>query len=210
MPMVAQSMQHGTLDSPQLGFAARTASFYQQLADFYKLGAPTSLIMNKDFDADELSKVKISFNGVKLTKGKFNGKFFAGRKITLEGAPVDGKEVTGWEITQVSTGGSITKNEISGNQYVFDMPVCQSLYINAVLGNADGIDNVDATNYSWHTENGCLTVSNIPAHTKISLYNMDGTLSYRSTGEGTISIPLKQNFYVLKIGDKAVKITNRK
>ncbi len=190
--------------------SARTSNFYQQLADYYSLGVPTGMVVNKSLKADDLSKVRIAFNGVTLTKGTFDGKFFAGRSVSLEGTPVDdGKVVTGWDITQVLSAGSIITSKVTGNKYTFNMPVCNTLSINAILGNVDGIDNVPTLSWKWNINSGTLSLTNIQNGTKVCLYDTQGMLYYQGiVGNGDISIPLNKKFYILKVGADVIKITN--
>ena len=63
----------------------RTAQVYQQLANYYQLGTPTTLIVNDQLRDTELSEANIRINGIRLSGGKFNGMFFAGRDIMLDG-----------------------------------------------------------------------------------------------------------------------------
>jgi hypothetical protein len=187
---------------------SRTANFYQQLATYYSLGTPTAMMINQSLTSDDLNKVKISINGVNLTKGTYNGKFFANRSVTLMGTPVDGKEVTGWNITQVSTSG-VTNNKVDGSIYQFTMPTCSSLTINAILGNTNGINQISNRSFTWNVENGTLRLHGIQTGTKVSLYDMRGILCSQVTANGVdISIQLSDKLYILKVGKDAIKIVN--
>ena len=111
----------------------RTNYFYQQLADYYSWGNPTVLTINKTNPSD----VTLTFNGVTLTGNVFDGKYYAGRTITLSGiAAGEGKMVTGWKVT-----GAITK-EVQGSELTMQMPN-GAIAITPVIGNATGIDNVE-------------------------------------------------------------------
>ncbi|MBQ9231334.1 MAG: CotH kinase family protein [Prevotella sp.] len=110
----------------------RTNYFYQQLADYYHLGTPTPLTINKGMT--DLGNIQISINDVELSEGIFDGKFFANRSITLEATPADGKQVTGWDITTTATNGTPTTSHVNGALYTFTMPTCKSLAIKAVIG----------------------------------------------------------------------------
>lgn len=187
---------------------SRTANFYQQLATYYSLGTPTAMMINQSLTSDDLNKVKISINGVNLTKGTYNGKFFANRSVTLMGTPVDGKEVTGWNITQVSTSG-VTNNKVDGSIYQFTMPTCSSLTINVILGNTNGINQISNRSFTWNVENGTLRLYGIQTGTKVSLYDMRGILCSQVTANGVdISIQLSDKLYILKVGKDAIKIVN--
>ncbi|MBR1687318.1 MAG: CotH kinase family protein, partial [Prevotella sp.] len=121
----------------------RTASFYQQLANYYQLGSPTVLRVNQNLSDDDLQRVSISFNGITLSEGRFDGKFFRDRSVTLKGTPVDGKQVTGWNIIITGSNGR-TENTVQGAEYTFTMPQCSQMAVNAILGEATGIDEVPA------------------------------------------------------------------
>ncbi|MBQ7420385.1 MAG: CotH kinase family protein [Prevotella sp.] len=110
----------------------RTDIFYHQLADYYSLGTPTKLSINKEVTT--LGNIQVSVNDVPLTQGVFDGKFFAGRSVTLHATPADGQQVTGWDITITPTTGTSTNSHVDGDTYTFTMPTCSKMVINAVLG----------------------------------------------------------------------------
>ncbi|MBQ9677156.1 MAG: CotH kinase family protein [Prevotella sp.] len=120
------------LNSAHTWISQRTNYFYQQLADYYHLGTPTPLTVNKDMT--DLGDIQVSINDIKLSEGIFDGKFFANRSITLEATPADGKQVTGWDITTTATNGTTTTSHVDGALYTFTMPTCKSLAIKAVIG----------------------------------------------------------------------------
>ena len=87
------------------------------------------------------------------------------------------------------------------------MPVCGTLAINAILGNADGIDNTTATSWTWRIDGDVLRLSNIPATTHIFLYDAQGVLcSQTVANESEIELPIYQKLYILKVGSNAIKI----
>lgn len=105
----------------------RDNAFIKQMADFYKLGTAISMTINKDVEGAE--NMGIRFNGIKLTKGTFDGKFFQDRAITLEGDPESDKIITGWKIV---INGSNTE-EVQGSRLEMVMPQCTSLAITALI-----------------------------------------------------------------------------
>ena len=120
----------------------RTAQFYQQLADFYHLGSPVAMsIVGSEADNQHAG---ITFNGVPLSRGLFDGKFFAGRDILLQGTPGDSLEVTGWHVQQVNSNGKTTTSDISGPMLSLTMPQCQRLIVTPILQAASGIGTVTA------------------------------------------------------------------
>jgi hypothetical protein len=110
----------------------RTNYFYQQLAEYYSWGNPTVLTVNKV----NLSDVTLTFNGIQLTGNVFDGKYYAGRTITLTAtANEEGKMVTGWKIV----GGA--NKEVQGSELTLQMP-SSSTVITPIIGNATGIEEV--------------------------------------------------------------------
>ena len=153
----------------------RDNAFIKQIADFYKLGTAISMTINKDVEGAE--DTGICFNGVKLTKGTFDGKFFQDRAITLEGDPESDKVVTGWKIV---TNGSNTE-EVQGSRLEMVMPQCTSLAITALIETS-----------------GIRTISNdtIKAH---DIYDLNG----RKVRSGSTSLEgLPRGIYI--VGGKKV------
>ena len=110
----------------------RTNYFYQQLAEYYSWGNPTVLTVNKV----NLSDVTLTFNGIQLTGNVFDGKYYAGRTITLTAtANEEGKMVTGWKIV----GGA--NKEVQGSELTLQMP-SSSTVITPIISNASGIEEV--------------------------------------------------------------------
>lgn len=95
----------------------RAANMYKHLADFYKLGSPIVLKVNADISSDELADVNIFVNGIRLTKGNLDGRFFVGRQLKLSSTSDTGRQVTGWQLRY--NGNTITINE---PEYTFNMP----------------------------------------------------------------------------------------
>ncbi len=115
----------------------RTNHFYQQLADYYKLGTPTPLVINKDASEE----VKTYVNGIEIKDGYFDGKFFEGRKLTVEGKAGEGREVKGWKVMK---DGRTT--QVDGSIYTFDMPKCSKLTLTAIFGESTGIETINTNN----------------------------------------------------------------
>lgn len=196
------------LSAARSWLSARTESFYQQLADYYKLGHPVRLLINHGFGEEGLDGLQVCFNGVELSRATFDGRFFAGRDIMLKGTAADGKEVTGWDVVQVATDGSVTTGKIAGAQYGFSMPLCRSLSVTAVVGNADGINSLPVRSWSWSISGQRLALSGVAANTKVALYDLQGILLRQVVATGAdILLPLSGNRrYVLKVGAETVKL----
>lgn len=133
------------LNTARSWISQRTNNFYQQLASYYKLGTPTPLIINKSIS----EPVETTVNGVPITNGYFDGKFFANRQLTVEATAAEGREVKGWKVTRVN-GNSVTNSEVNTPQYTFSMPTCTSLTLTAIVGEASGISNLMADE-EWQT-----------------------------------------------------------
>ena len=54
--------------------AKRTEHFYKHIAEYYQLGTPLPLSVNKTIDENERSEMEIRINGVKLSEALFDGK----------------------------------------------------------------------------------------------------------------------------------------
>jgi hypothetical protein len=153
----------------------RHDAFIKQMTDYYKLGTAISMTVNKDVEGAEDTGIR--FNGIKLSKGTFDGKFFQNRAITLEGDPESDKVVTGWKIV---TNGSNTE-EVQGSRLEMVMPQCSSLAITALI-----------------ETNGIRTISNETIQAK-DVYDLNG----RKVRSGSTSLEgLPRGIYI--VGGKKV------
>ena len=112
----------------------RTGIFYQQIADYYHLGTPTTLTINKGME--ELGNIQFTVNDIPLSEGVFDGKFFGGRTVRLNATSADGRQVTGWDITSVTSNGT-TQKHVDGASYTFTMQTNGTMIIKAVIGTTD-------------------------------------------------------------------------
>ena len=123
--------------------AQRTAYFYKYIADYYQLGTPLPLTINKSLGDTERSELEIMVNGVKLSEALFDGKFFKDRRVTLSGKSLlEGYKITGWKVTTTDTSGKEITETIEGDEYSFLMPSCKSVSIEAIVGADTGIHSV--------------------------------------------------------------------
>ena len=105
--------------------------FYQHISKKWNLGSAVALTVNKN-KAD----VAITINGIQLSKGTFNGKFFANRQLTISGTAPEGQEVKGWRL-------SGAKNEqVTGSTLTLNM-TSTALNIEPILGEATGIQTIE-------------------------------------------------------------------
>ncbi len=196
------------LNTARQWISNRTNNFYQQLANYYKLGTPTSFTINKNLEVDDREKMTFTFNGVPLSKGTFDGKFFLGRSVTLEGNSLDDVEVKGWEVTITSSSGKTT-SIINSPTCSFYMPSCQRLDINAILGISSGIENMAQASWTWKKEGNTIIVDGLTPHTSVSLYDAHGILLQHTIsrqGKVIFSIPPIHQMLILKVGGNTIKL----
>ena len=200
---------YGTeLGTARQWLANRTSSFYQQLASYYKLGTPTTFTINQALSEADRQKMRFTFNGVPLSKGTFNGKFFLGRNITLEATPLDDLEVKGWEVTITSASGR-TSHTVNTPTCSFYMPSCQNITINAILGISSGISSLAQDSWKWRRDGTNIIIEGLTTHTIICLYDARGMLLQQATsqnGKAILSLPSTSQLLILKVGDSQVKL----
>ena len=183
----------------------RHTHFYQHLADYYELGTPINMVINEYYTEEQLKKTQVEFNGITLSKGKFDGKFFAGRDITLKAEPNnETTSIKGWEITiTTSFGGS--KEVIYSDEYTFSMPTCSKLRINLLTEAISSIEEMDTPHWTWRIDGEDLIIDGVQYGETIRLYNAQGMLvsHARSMGE---TIRLKRSvapIHILIVGESA-------
>lgn len=188
----------------------RTGYFYQHLKDYYSLGTITPMVINNNLTNDELQNVDIRFNGIKLSRGKFDGKFYANRKVTLQGIPVNGKKVTGWSIICVKNSGT-DMSTISGSEYTFNLPTCNKMIINAIIGEESEICETSVSrSWKWHKDGALVTLTGIVPNKVVKVYNIAGQLLYQTLTDGSetiIHLPEK-GVFIIQADENQVKIQN--
>ena len=192
------------LNTARRWLSKRTNIFYKQLADFYQLGTPIPVSINRYLK----STPTIYFNDVELSEGKFDGKFFANRKVTLKAKAPEGKVITGWEVQTIETTGDISKTQVEGDTYSFTIPECTSMDISVILGDASAIKSLSENDWTWKKEGSYLYLSHVSEGTKVQLFDLRGMLLQTIVSDGTeISLPIvNHQLYVLKVGAKAIKL----
>lgn len=127
--------------------AQRTAYFYKYIADYYQLGTPLPLTVNKSINESERSEMEIMINGVKLSEALFDGKFFKDRRVNLSGKSLrEGYIVKGWKVTTKDNNSKETTETVDGSDYSFLMPSCKGISIEAIVGIDTGIHSVLSDN----------------------------------------------------------------
>lgn len=185
--------------------AQRTGYFYKHLSATYRLGSPIPMTVN--LSVENASDMTVRFNGVKLSKGTFDGQFFRERNVTLEGEAPEGKEITGWRLVE-NNDGSVKESLVEGPVCSFTMPKCSSLTVDAILGDASGINGLPSVNWTWQRDGERLVLSAVPAGVKVQLYDLRGMLIHSVVSEGAeivLSLSASQ-FHILKVGDKTLKL----
>ena len=192
------------LNTARRWLSKRTNIFYKQLADFFQLGTPIPVSINRYLK----STPTIYFNDVELSEGKFDGKFFANRKVTLKAKAPEGKVITGWEVQTIETTGDISKTQVEGDTYSFTIPECTSMDISVILGDASAIKSLSENDWTWKKEGSYLYLSHVSEGTKVQLFDLRGMLLQTIVSDGTeISLPIvNHQLYVLKVGAKAIKL----
>ncbi len=147
------------LSNAQNWLKNRTSSFYTQVADYYSLGTPIITDVNKQMADTSLTNITITFNGIPLSKGRFDGKFFPNREVTIEGNPtldeegnpIDTRIVTGW--TVITYSGTTDVQHIDGSICRFTMPASANrVAINATFGQSDGLESISTDNDAQPTD----------------------------------------------------------
>ena len=113
----------------------RPNNFYNYIGNKWNLGTAIPVTINEDITLP--ANVEVYVNGIKLTKGVFNGKLFKGRLITIVGKTDDNNDqiVTGWDIEKTNSYNRTVSSHVDGATYTFTMDDSyKSLRINAAMG----------------------------------------------------------------------------
>ena len=190
--------------------AKRTDFFYSHLSEFFQLGKPIPLSVNQSLMGDDIEGMHMYINGVRLSKGTFDGQFFDGRKLTLEGLPSEQLMVKGWELKIKYTNGKDSVILVDGSRCSFHMPTCQKMTVNAVLSEVNGIITPDELAWRWRIEGNEIVISNVVDGMPVTLYDSKGVVLEREVSVGTdvrmALHPYKGQLLILKVGEKSIKI----
>ena len=121
-------------------YSPRTDYFIQHLSKQFKLGDAVPVTVNKDVASLPNS---VLINDIKLSNGVFNGKLFPNRQYTISGVAPEGKVIKGWKVITTPTSGSNQTKEYEGAEVSLTIPTCESLAIEAILGDITGIQSVE-------------------------------------------------------------------
>ena len=117
----------------------RPNNFYNHLSSKWSLGTAIPVTINKELAANESPLPdEVYVNGIKLTKGVFDGKLFPNRLITIVGKTDVENDliVTGWKVERTTPRGRTVTTYPDGDTYTFTMDDTsyKSLKINAIMG----------------------------------------------------------------------------
>lgn len=191
--------------------ADRTDNFYSFVAKQYGLGTPTPLTVNALLDADLRNALTVSINGIELSEGLFDGRFFAGRQLSVSAtSSLEGSQVTGWRLTTTQSNGSTTVSEVSGSSHSLSMPSCTRLDIEALVGNGDGIDDATAGPALrwWRTGRSIRLEGDRPLGL-VEVYNALGVRLGSQTAAGTsatVDLPASQGPVLIRAAGKCIKV----
>lgn len=115
----------------------RTSFFYNHLCSYYNAGSPMPLQVNKGLTSDDLEKIKVTINDIPLSKNTFDGKMPQNREVRLSG-----ENVAQWVMTSYTSANGLQKKTYQGPTLTFNMPNCQYVKIEAVVGDPQGIDQI--------------------------------------------------------------------
>lgn len=176
----------------------RPAHVYNNLAEYYNLGTPTKLTVNTSVENAEA--METSINGIKLTRGVFDGKYFRGMHVSIR-CP----QAKGWNIETKTKNGTASR-QAEGPEYEFDMPECASIAINAIV-DGKAIDTIETEDMTVRNSAEGITLDGVVKGTPIEIYDLRGMAIYKGLSSGdatTIPTPTGQ-IYILKVGDKTIK-----
>lgn len=201
------------LSSTREWLEKRTDNYYQHLADFYNLGNPIPLTINREME-DSLKDVDIFVNGVRLSEGTFDGKWFANRHLVVECSLDDYPDKMGWSVITVSEERDTVVTLIDGTRCELDMPMALKMKINLIMGDVSGIDSFTDVNRTWRwcKENSSLVIMGVREGIPVTLFDARGMVMKKviSTGSNiNFSLEKQNTLYVLKVGKEYVKLSTR-
>ena len=188
--------------------ALRTREFYNQLGNFYKLGSPATLTINKEING---AGMKVAFNNITLTSDVFNGMFYANRDIHLSGMAPAGKMVKGWTVKQTNSNGTTSTWQMQGEDITLAMPSCRALAINAIIvDGAAGVGDITTKQWNWHKTPTSVVISDVAPGTKVTLFDLRGMALQEVVADGSdVALPINpHNAYIIKIGSETLKIAS--
>ena len=158
----------------------RTSFFYDHLREFYGLGAPVPVTVDKE----RTDKVSISINDIPLSRRWFDGKYFTGRELRLNGTNEEtGLPVDKWIIK--TEGAEPTQTELPGASVSYTIPQGATAITITSVCDGSGVGTIEA--------------DDIDMYAPYDVYTIDGR---RVSGDTS----LPAGVYILKQGSKTRKI----
>ena len=175
----------------------RADYFLDHLNQQYKLG--TAIPVTVDKGVTDLPD-SVFINGIKLSKGVFDGKLFPNRQYTISAIAPEGKVIKGWKVNGQESEGSELKFSLEAG--------LNKMTIEAILGEGTGIQSVATASWSWKRTVGGISISNVPEGQKVSLYDLRGVQLSEAISNGSdILLPAASGqLFILKVGSESVKI----
>jgi hypothetical protein len=164
----------GQLDFCRRWIAERPPFFYRHIAEFYELGAPVAMTVANRLPHAKATDLGITFNGITLTRGSFDGCFFANRAVTITADPA----VKEWEIITYNHDGSIHRNIT--DDCTFTMPDAAFVTVNPIV---DGMFDIGDVN-----TDGVINTSDVTALIAKILANTDFRPDYDVNADGTVNV----------------------
>ena len=166
-------------------------------------------LLGDDVSQEEIQKILEAASDENLSEEEFDGKFFAGREVNLQGLGEGDVNIVKWVITQTDKNGFTTSKETEGASCTFTMPDCNRIAVNAYIGSANGISTISSHTWQWQYSDNKVIVSNTDVGTSVSLYNLQGIRLWRATSNGAdVALPANgKQPYILQVGDERIKIS---
>jgi hypothetical protein len=119
----------------------RPNNFYNHIGKKWNLGTAFPVTINKG--VVELPET-VTVNGIKLSEGVFDGKFFPNRQLTITATAPEGKTIAGWKVTTTPTSGSKQTKNYEGSKLELTPANCKSMSIEVIFGVGSGISEKKA------------------------------------------------------------------
>lgn len=132
------------LYSAKLWLSRRPAFFIEQIAGQYGLGTPAEMTINASLQEQDTLGMRLTFNGIGVTRPVWDGRFYRNRQITLSAEAGEGKTVTGWDLRYTDEYGKLHQNQMQGSTASFTIPSdCKALAVNAIVERATSLEAVE-------------------------------------------------------------------
>lgn len=120
----------------------RTDYFYRHIAEYYDMGTPRAVSIDKD----RTDNIRLTVNGITLSGRSFDGKYFEGATMIVTGVDEATEyPVEAWIVDMKSAAGEITSTSYSTASLAFTVPVgVQSVTVSSVPSSSSISDAVAA------------------------------------------------------------------